>query len=420
MKGFMMKGLFLVAIMLSTVGLCGSAFPDEAALRIGTASATINPEPGTYLAGYGHNRTCTGVHDDLFAKAVVFDDGETAVALVVLDAISLQYPTVQAIRRAAAEKTTALDLPPGHIAVQATHTHCAPDTIGIYGPDPLHTGVDPTYMERLVETAAEQVAEAARRLQPASLRWAQTVCRGWAVNDSEPGELDNSVTILQCADEDGKPRATLTNFACHPTVLGGDTTLASADWTGTFYQKMSAALPGEHLFLQGGVGGWVQPKTPERTFALAARYGADLAEKTLAALEHTKPVDGARIRVARKEISLPIANDNFKQMAAAGLTERGFDEGNVATEVMWFAVGNAQFATHFGETAPEYTQKTRELMDTGSAFVLGLGLDHLGYICPARFFERPEAIPFAAYQVSMSPGRDAGRIMMKALGDVIP
>ena len=67
-------------------------------LKVGAASATIDPPDGTFLAGYDLNRRSSGVHDHLYAKAVVFDDGKTAVALLVLDAISLQYPTVQQIR----------------------------------------------------------------------------------------------------------------------------------------------------------------------------------------------------------------------------------------------------------------------------------------------------------------------------------
>lgn len=389
-------------------------------LRIGAASATVNPPDGTYLAGYDYNRKSTGVHDNLYAKAVIFDDGKTPVGLVVIDAISLQYPSVQQIRQAASQQLTGVSIPPERIIAQAIHTHCAPDTIGIYGPDETHTGLNPGYMKQLVDTAADVVARAAQNLQAATLAYAETQCVGWAVNDSEPNELDNSVTILECLDAKGKPIATLTNFACHPTVLGGDTTLISADWTGAFYKQMSAALPGQHLFLQGGIGAWVQPKTPERTFALAEQYGNDLAEKTLAALKQAKPMEGTPIRFAHKVFVMPLANETFRQMSLAGLTSRDFAGQGVETEVAWFALGAAQFATHPGETAPMFTRETRTLMKSGPKFVLGLGLDHLGYICPGRFFDNPKAIPSAEYQVNLSPGKDSGPIMMSALKEIIP
>ena len=388
-------------------------------LRVGAASATINPANGVFLAGYELNRRCTGVHDDLYAKAVVFHDGRAAIALVVVDGIGLQYDTVNEIRAAAAKSVTKIALPPERVIVQATHTHCSPDTAGIYGPDEAHTGRDAAYMAQLVATAAAQVARAVDALEPAKIAFAETQCVGWAINDSEPGVVDNSVTILQCLDAQGKSIATLTNFACHPTVLDGDTTVASADWVGAFYKKMSAALPGEHLFLQGAVGCWIQPKAPERTFAVAEKYGADLGEKTLAALQHTTPLKDTRLRFARKTFPMPVDNPGFQAMSKLGLVSRSLTD-STATEVAWFAIGPAQFATHLGETAPLFSNQTKALMKTGPKFVLGLGLDHLGYICPPNYFENVSAIKFADYLTSMSPSPKAGPAMMDALKAVIP
>ncbi len=391
----------------------------ESALRVGAASAAVNPDVGTFLGGYNPGRMSTGVHDDLHAKAVVFDDGASAVALVAVDALSLQYPTVEAIRAVASERVKGIALPPDRIMVQATHSHAAPDTIGIYG-NLITTGVDEAYMERLVSTCGGVVAQAAANLAPATLVYAATECVGWAVNDSEAEILDNSVTILACLGADGKPLATLTNFACHPTVLDGDNTLTGSDWVWAFYRDMAAKLPGEHLFLQGSVGCWVQPKTPERSFSLAEKYGKDLAEKVLGALEKTQPVKGTAIRCASHRFEMPVPNPVFRSMSSSGLVSRDFGGEGAATEVAWFAVGDAQFATHLGETAPEYTLQTRELMDSEPKFVLGLGLDHLGYICPERYYDKTDEIPHATYLVRMSPGREAGAAMMAALKKVIP
>jgi hypothetical protein len=396
---------------------CAPLEAGKPGLLVGAASATVNPPEGTFLAGYDFNRRSTGVHDDLYAKAVVFDDGSNAVALVVVDAISIQYPTANEIRSAAAKRVTKIKLAPERVIVQATHSHCAPDTIGIYGPDETHTGLNPEYMMRLVDTAAQQVVRATDALQPAKIIHAETECKGWAVNDSEPELLDNSVTILQCRDLNGKPIATLTHFACHPTVLDGDTTLVSADWVGAFYKAM-ASVPGEHLFLQGAIGCWIQPQTPERTFALAEKYGTDLGRKTLAALQKAAPLNDTTIRFAHKVFGMPVENEKFHAMSALGLIPRPLTEVT-ETEVAWLAIGPAQFATHPGETAPDYSNQTKRLMKSGPKFVLGLALDHLGYFCPERYFTDP-TIKFADYLTGMSPGPKAGPAMMRALEAIIP
>ncbi len=387
-------------------------------ISAGAASATVNPPDGVFLGGYDLNRRSTGIHDDLFAKAVVFYDGKSAVALVAIDNFSLQYDAANEMRAAASKAVTKIPLPPEHVIIQVTHTHCAPDTVGIYGEDEVHSGRNPEYMKKLVETVAQVVARAAETLQPAKFVYAETECKGWAVNDSEPDILDNSVTILQCLDKAGKSIATLTNFACHPTVLDNDTTKTSADWVASFYRTMSA-IPGENLFLQGAIGCWMQPQTPERTFELAEKYGNDLGQKAVEALKKTKPLDAKEIRFANKPFDIPVANDKFKAMSALGLVSRTFAE-TVKTEVAWLAIGPAQFATHIGETAPEFSNETKALMKTGPKFVLGLGLDHLGYICPPRYFENPGAVKFADYLTEMSPGPKSGPMMMDALKSIIP
>lgn len=390
-------------------------------IRVGSATVKVDPPNGTFLAGYDPNRRSTGIHDSIFAKAAFFDDGKTPIALVVVDCIGLHYPVVNEMRKQGAELASKSSLTAEHIIVVSTHSHYGPDVIGLWGPDEQHTGFDRAYVDTLVANAAKAIADAAKSAHPAELFTASTTCDGWAVNDSEPGVVDHSVTILQARDtRDGKSIVTLTNFACHPTVADPASTLISSDWVGAFYASMAAALPGDHLFLQGPIGGWIQPTTPERTFTLAEKYGKDLAEKTLAALKAPAPLAPTGIRFAHKAFTMPLGNPGFVAMSEAGLTPRTMKESGVDTEVAWFSIGPAQFATHPGETAPYYGFETKKMMKSGPKFVLGLGLDELGYIVEKKFFEPQTRLGAAKYLVSMSPGPEAGAAMLKQLREIIP
>ncbi len=413
-------GLLLLLSWCCVAGWTGhaNAADDVSGLRAGSARAVITPEPGVFLGGYDYNRRATGTHDDLYATAVIFENGTTAVALVVLDALSMQPFIARPIAEKAAARVKSPLLPAEHVIAQATHSHAAPDLTGIYGPDPAHSGLDPRYVERVISASVEAIAKAWDQRQPAKLFARQAECRGWVDNDSEPDILDPSVTVLEARDGEGKTIATLTNFAAHPTVLDGDNTLISADWVWGFYTAMRKALPGEHLFLQGAIGAWIQPKTPDHAFERCAAYGESLASTVLNA--SAVPLKGTEIEVRRKTFSIPLRNETFRQMTKLNLTPRNLDGDTVETEAAWFRVGEAEFATHPGETAPEFAAETRKMMRTeGPKFVLGLGLDHLGYILPVRYFDRVSEIRFADYLVSMSPGREAGEVMMTALGDLI-
>ena len=62
-----------------------------------------------WIAGFGNKRAAAGVHDDIYARAVLWDDGNTIVALVVLDAIGFFHDDVITVRKMAAEKYPEID-----------------------------------------------------------------------------------------------------------------------------------------------------------------------------------------------------------------------------------------------------------------------------------------------------------------------
>ncbi len=145
----------LVCILL--VLLCMACTRDEkveSVFSVGAASAPINPPIGAYIAGDKQNRTFTAVHDSLYVKAVVINDGNSSLAIVTFDCIGLLYTDVQRIRARTAAITR---FPVDRIVVSSTHTHSGPDVVGIWGPDYQHSGVDTTYMNFIVNTAATQI-----------------------------------------------------------------------------------------------------------------------------------------------------------------------------------------------------------------------------------------------------------------------
>lgn len=392
---------------------------DALELRAGAASAVISPPPGTFIAGDARNRRFAGLHDDLFAKAVVLSNGDESLAIIVIDCIGMVYPDIQAIRRAAASRVSDISLSPERIIVTSTHTHCGPDVVGLWGPDETTSGRSPKYMGTLTELAAAQVALAAQRLVPVSLHaGSQQSPMDWVENICEPGLLDPTLSVLQLVGPGDTAVATLVNFACHPTVMDGVTDQVSSDYVAGYYRAMKEAVPGEHLFLQGAIGGWVQPKKEGRSFELADRYGVSVAAAVIALLKNVEKNDDSTIDFACKSIKLPLENEGFQALASIGVIDRGAN-GTIESEVAWFRIGPVQFATHPGETSPQYSLDTRARMGGGPTFVLGLALDALGYILKPSYFELPE-IKYAEYLTSMSVGPRTGPLVMEALDSIIP
>jgi len=215
-------------------------------LRAGAARSCITPELGTHMCGYFHDRRATDIHDDLYAKALVLENEETALAIVACDLIALTGTDVQAVKEHA-ERSTGISRQ--NIFVSCTHTHYGPATIGALG-----TPRDDAYMERAAERIGDSIKLAQNRLRPAEVGAASTTCPGetfnrrWHMKDGSvqmnPGfqnpdalrtavPTDPEVLVLAVRDESREPIALLANYSLH--YVGGPAhTAISADYFGYF------------------------------------------------------------------------------------------------------------------------------------------------------------------------------------------
>ena len=58
-------------------------------LTAGVARATITPPVGIDMSGFAGREPSLGIHDELYATALVFEEGEERVALVTCDLLFL-------------------------------------------------------------------------------------------------------------------------------------------------------------------------------------------------------------------------------------------------------------------------------------------------------------------------------------------
>jgi len=405
----MKKFLF---ILLSLTSFCqGQDF------MVGASEAPVNPSIPSYIAGHTQNRKFTGIRDSLFVKAVVVSSAESNITILTVDCIGLLYPQLLDIRKIVQLEANGLNA--SHIVLSSTHTHAGPDVVGLWGPDLMHSGVDSNYIRSLVNTAARQIITAWNNRKMTRAVYGEGIHgEGWVFNISEPAELDRSVTTLQFIDKAGKSVATLTNFACHPTFVDAVHHEVSADYPQGFYRRMNQSLGGVNLFIQGSIGGWVQPENEPQTFEQAYFRGSQLADKTISLLQHSMTVKGNSMGFSSRVFDLPVENAGFSQLSQAGVINRKIDSG-VTTEIAWFSMGNAQFATHPGETVPAMSIASKELMKAGGPkFVMGLSMDALGYILKPSFFDSSKNIPHSKYLCSMSVGPQTSTIVMNVLREL--
>src|SRR5215472_5617654 len=102
--------------------LLAMAAPGFAQIRAGAAKSAITPElegRKVYLAGFGHNRLATAVHDPLYVRCLAVEIGKKTLALCVADLIGLFYDDVEKIRARFAERAPK----ESYLIVASTHVH---------------------------------------------------------------------------------------------------------------------------------------------------------------------------------------------------------------------------------------------------------------------------------------------------------
>ena len=88
-------------IVVSAFLIACASSPGTDDVEVGFGKADITPdlaEHAVWISGYGNNRRATGVHDKLWARAVVLREGASKLALVSVDLIGLQRPDVIKVR----------------------------------------------------------------------------------------------------------------------------------------------------------------------------------------------------------------------------------------------------------------------------------------------------------------------------------
>lgn len=280
--------------------------PHEARVRVGVARRDITPPFGIYGPVWGfstHDGSSRGTHKPLSATALALWGSQdvTPAFLVAVDLATTGDLTGLEDRWLRSQIADALGIDEPQLMLASSHTHGAPwayrSRAHLPGGDRIEA-----YLEQVLRAIVEACREASETGEDAILTFREGRC-DLATNRNlrDPDRPDRFLTGYSPANDhladdlvmvgrfarqdDGEILATIVNYACHPTTLGGDNRLVSPDYVGRMREVVEAHTGGApNLFLQGASGDLGPAHQYVADPSVADRHGARLGHAALSAL----------------------------------------------------------------------------------------------------------------------------------------
>jgi neutral ceramidase len=227
------------ALLVCGLSLTITAGAQAGPLRAGAARVDITPPADAALpmAGYGgRTQGFKGIHDRIYVRAIVLDDGATQAAIVAWESLFVPDTVWTTTSKRIADEA---GIRPEYLLLSAVHDHGAP-TLAPNEPTPQQAA----YRTAVENAAVEAVRRARTELQPARFgigtskadvnvnRREFSPGRGWWLGYNDEGPSDKTVTVLRFDDLTGKPMAFWINYPVHAVVMGPENYQITGDLAG--------------------------------------------------------------------------------------------------------------------------------------------------------------------------------------------
>ena len=286
----------------------------RADLKAGVAAVNATPplEMQAPLGGYGErmNRPAEGVHDTLWAKALMLDDGTRRFCLVTLDQLGLPRSVKESLMpRLAAEGWTEAT-----VMILPSHTHTGPEMMAMNHRNRLQVpqlGIfKPELLDFMVQRLAEVIRAASRHSTSVRFGVGSVRTEGLQRNRRGAPEIDPELTVVRIDRNDGTPLAALVQFTGHPTIMTAQDMHYSGDWPGYLQREMEALIGGGAvvMYFNGAEGDQsvIAPDGGSR-YEQAERFGRQVAIRAWRLYETIRPAQTGPLAFTCRPVELPPA-----------------------------------------------------------------------------------------------------------------
>jgi len=334
-----------------------------------------------------------GVHDELFARAIVLQDGDQCAAIVSADLINMLMPYALNIK---AMITKHCDIPPENVILHATHTHSGPFSYK------RKKGItNNAYWEVTEQNIAGAVYMAKSNMQEFYIGTGHstldhTLNRRVLMEDGKvlylskhPGlkpnqPVDEEVGVISFRKLDKRPLLTVMHYSCHPFTVAFVPRQISADFPGAAVKHLEKQLFGSAVYINGASAN-IHPKKHAEGFEAMEEFGGALAEKTLEVIPFIETTRGENLRTLCESIQLDLIPEKVD------ITEdiSDYRSGNQFNlELTIIALNDVAFVAIPGEYFVEFQLEIKKKSPFKNTFLLTTSNGYVSYIPDAIAYEQ--------------------------------
>jgi hypothetical protein len=427
----------------------------EAALKGGCGKVKITPPLGITLIG-SKGKPSDNILDELYAKALVLNDGNTTIAIVSADLLYTPLEEMtNPVRRIIKEKT---GIPEQNVLVCATHTHSGPEvfTRSKHGPgkEVPASKIDQDYLQTLITKITDSVVMAYKNMQEVKIGAAKGQIPEIVYNrrpkrpdgsvkmaftlgpeviatqkikhgpdDSlrvtfdytheetqlDFGPIDAGVCVLRVEDFNGEIVGSLINFGCHPVCIYPHlNTAISADYPAYATGVVEEIEGGICLFSLGLAGNTVPAV---RGVKPREKIGKALGGEALRRLQMVTTTGSATLKALKKEIKFPTK----KAPSPDGKADDDKTIDYVTTEIQVLRLGDIYILGLAGEILVEVGLEIKRKTGIENLFIATVSNDTIGYVCHSRAYEEGGYEPGSGTNLA----KGAGEIMAEEAIELI-
>ena len=327
-----------------------------AELQAGAAVGDITPTKWpVYLVGSFSERGAEKAWDPLSARALVLDDGQTRLAIVIVDSCLIPRALFDEAKQRASKLT---GIRPDRMLMAATHTHSAPASL-----HRLFAKASDEYLEVLKSGIVDAVKQADANREPAKIGWGQVDVsehvhnrrwymkpggivsnpfgettdqvrmnppRGRGLLDRPAGPTDPQVSFISVQAKSGRPIALLANYSLH-YVGGVPAGGVSSDYFGEFATQIKQRIaPKDNEssapfvgIMSNGTSGDINninfrdPQPRKKPFEQIRYVAGSVADEVFEIYKKTKHRDSITLAMAQRELTLDIRKPTAEQLTRA-------------------------------------------------------------------------------------------------------